>query len=366
MDAPLPNQGSSEQPVHPVIVTPYTVAPAPKKSSVVGKIMLALLILAFLGSMMLNLLLFVAVAIRGAGGGGDTRIQSQHFSHKQVARNKVAIISIEGVITSGEGFFKRQLDQARKDYEDGELKAIVLRVNSPGGTITGSDYMLHHLLKFKEETNIPIVVSMGGMAASGGYYVSMAVGNTENSIFAEPTTWTGSIGVIIPHYNAAELMKKVGVEEDDVVSHHLKGMGSISRPMTEEEKKIFQDLVNDGFARFKKVVQSGRPHFEKLPDELERLATGQIFTADQAKASHLIDQIGFLENAVDRAIELAKLPVDDVTVVRYKSESSLADLFLGGQAKAQQGFDWSALLDSATPRAYYLCTWLPLAAAKPE
>jgi protease-4 len=365
MDAPYSPQGSSEQPVQAVMVSPYTVAPAPKKSSVVWKIFFAMLLLAFFGSMMLNLLLFAAVAVRGAGG-GETRIQEQYFSHKHVASNKVAILSIEGVITSGEGFFKRQLEQARKDYDDGDLKALVIRVNSPGGTITGSDYMLHHLRKFKEDTKIPVVVSMGGMAASGGYYVSMAVGDTENTIFAEPTTWTGSIGVIIPHYNAADLLKKVGVEQDDIVSHHLKGMGSISRPMTEEEKQIFQGLVNDGFSRFKEVVQSGRPQFKKDPAALDKLATGQIFTADQAKESGLVDKIGFLEEAVDRAIELTKLPESEVTVVRYKSEPTLADIFMGGQAKAQAGIDWAALLESATPRAYYLCTWLPLSAAKPE
>jgi protease IV len=327
---------------------------------------LVLLLLGFFGSLLLNLLLFAAVGIRG--GGGETRIQDQYFSHAHWAKNKVAILSIEGLITGGEGFFKRQLDQAYKDYAAGELKALVLRVNSPGGTISGSDYMLHHLRKFKEDTknNVPIVVSMGALAASGGYYVSMAVGDTPDSIYAEPTTWTGSIGVIIPHYNIAGLMKEVGIEADEVTSHHLKGMGSITRPMTEEEKKLFQALVNDGFARFKEVVQSGRPKFRADPAALDKLATGQIFTADQAKESGLIDRVGFLEEAVGRAIALTRLPADEVTVVRYKSEPTLIDAILGGQAKAPPGIDLAAILDSASPRAYYLCTWLPLSAAKTE
>ncbi len=136
------------------------------------------------------------------------------------------------------------------------LKAIVVRVNSPGGTITGSDYMLHHLRKLAEDTHIPIVVSMGGLAASGGYYVSMCVGDTPETIFAEPTTWTGSIGVIIPHYNVADLMKKWGIQEDAVASHHLKTMGSIARKMTEEERKIFQQLVDEGFTQFKDVIKA--------------------------------------------------------------------------------------------------------------
>jgi protease IV len=365
MNAPYSPEGSGPQPVYATAANPYTIAPAAPRSSIIGKLLVVLLLLAFLGSAMLNVLLIIAVAVRAAGG--ENRIQEQYVSHERYAGNKIAILSIEGVIVSGEGFFKRQLDQAYKDYEAGELKALVLRVNSPGGTISGSDYILHHLRKFRQDTNdsVPIVVSMGGIAASGGYYVSMAVGDTPDSIYAEPTTWTGSIGVIIPHYNLAELMKKVGIEEDDVTSHHLKGMGSISRPMTEEEKKIFQGLVNEGFTRFKEVVQSGRPNFKKDPAALDKLATGQVFTADQAKEGGLVDQIGFLEDAVDRAITLAKLQKYDVTVVRYKAEPTLADALFGGQTRSQPGFDLAALLDSATPRAYYLYTW-PVTAAKEE
>ena len=364
MNAPYSPEGHGEPPVQAVAVNPYPMPPAPrKKRSILGRLLLVFLLLGFFGSVMLNLLLLVAAGIRG---GGETRIQEQYVSHSHWAKNKVAILSIEGIIGSGDGFFKRQLDQARKDYDAGELKALVLRVNSPGGTINGSDYMLHHLRKFKEDTGIPIVVSMGLVAASGGYYVSMAVGGEPNTIYAEPTSYTGSIGVIIPHYNLADLMKKVGVEEDDIVSHHLKGMGSITRPMTEEEKKLFQELVNEGFARFKEVVQSGRPKFKADPAALDKLATGQIFTADQAKENGLVDQIGFLEEAVDRAVALANVTADDVTVVRYRSEPSLLDAMLGGQAKPPQTIDLAAILDAATPRAYYLCTWLPLAAAKPE
>ncbi|MCC6123948.1 MAG: signal peptide peptidase SppA [Pirellulales bacterium] len=364
MNAPYSPEGRGEQPVQAAVVPPYMLAPAPKKNSVLGKLLFVLLLLAFFGSLVLNLLLIVAVGI--SAGGGETRIQEQYVSHQRHANHKVAILSIEGVIAGGEGFFKRQLDQAYKDHAAGDLKALVIRVNSPGGTISGSDYMLHHLRKFREETRIPVVVSMGAIAASGGYYVSMAVGDAPDSIFAEPTTWTGSIGVIIPHYNLAGLMKEIGVESDEVTSHHLKGMGSFARPMTDEEKKIFQGLVNEGFARFKEAIQSGRPKFKADPAALDKLATGQIFTADQAKESGLVDQVGFLEKAVERAIALANVPSNDVSVVRYKSEPTLADLILGGQAKSSPGLDLAAILDSATPRAYYLCTWLPISTAKPE
>jgi protease IV len=364
MDAPYQPQGSPHQPIQAVAVTPNAPAP-PRKRSVLGRLFLVLLILAFFGSACLNLLFFAAAAIRAAGG--ESRVQEQHYSHERWAENKVAILSIEGVIVDGEGFFKRQLDHASQDAREGKLKALVVRVNSPGGTISGSEYMLHHLREFRRENpDVPVVVSMGALAASGGYYVSMAVGDTPDSIFAEPTTWTGSIGVIIPHFNFAGLMKEIGVEEDNVTSHHLKGMGSFARPMSEEEKKIFQGLVDDGFRRFKEVVQSGRPKFKADPAALDKLATGQIFTADQAKTSGLVDQLGFLEDAVERAIALAHLPKDNVTVVRYKNEPTLVEAMLGGQVKARPAIDWAALLDSTSPRGYYLCTWLPVLAGKPE
>jgi protease-4 len=364
MSTSFPPEGGYQQPVQAVAVTP-NYSPAPPRKSILGKIFLTLLLLAFFGSIMMNLLLIVAVGVRG-GGEGESRMQEKHVSHDRWAKNKIAILSIEGVIYDGEGFFRRQLDRARQEAEAGNLKALVIRVNSPGGTICGSDYMLHHLQEFRKDTGVPVVVSMGALAASGGYYVSMAVGDKEDTIFAEPTTWTGSIGVIIPHYNLSGLLKEVGIEQDEIVSHRLKGMGTMARAMTEEEKQIFQSLVDDGFKRFKETVQSGRPKFEKDPAALDQIATGQIFTADQAVENGLVDRIGFIEDAVARAIELAGIGGEKVSVVRYQDEPTLADAILGGKTKAQASFDWAALLDSTSPRGYYLCTWLPILAGKSE
>ena len=320
------------------------------------------MIFGFLGSLALNLLLVAVGVARLASAEDEGRVKEQVLSSwNRSGTDKVAILSIEGTILSGEGFFKQQIEHARKDIQDGNLKAIVLRVNSPGGTISGSDYMLHHLQKLvkdSKEAKIPIVVSMGGIAASGGYYVSMCVGNTPDTIFAEPTTWTGSIGVIIPHYNLVDLMEKWGIQEDAVASHRLKGMGSFTRKMTPEERKILQQLVNDGFTRFKDVVMQGRPAFQKDPVALDKLATGQVYTADQAVKNGLVDRIGFLEDAIDRAIQLAGLNRDDVEVVRYRAEPRLSDI-LFGQTRAQPTFDLATVLESVTPRAYYLCTWLP-------
>jgi protease-4 len=217
------------------------------------------------------------------------------------------------------------------------------------------------------EKQVPVVVSMGSLAASGGYYVSMAVGQRPESIFAEPTTWTGSIGVMIPHFNIAQLMADWGVEQDSVLSHPLKGMGSLTRKMTEQERAIFQGLVDESFARFKEVVRQGRPKFQANPAALDKLATGQVFTAQSAVENGLVDKIGFLEDAVEQAIKLAGLSSDEVRVVDYRPEFSLVDLMLGQAKAGKPGFDVESLLELASPKAYFLCTWFaPMMSSGPQ
>ncbi len=355
--------GSPQPPIRPQVVAerPRPPMPPPPRPRPWLKFFMVLVVIGLLGSLALNVLLMAVVGLSSEFSSEDGRVQEKYFALDRNGTDKVAIISIEGVITTGEGFFKQQIDHARKDIEDGNLKAIVVRVNSPGGTINGSDYMFHYLRKLHNETRVPIVVSMGGIAASGGYYVSMCVGNEPDTIFAEPTTWTGSIGVVIPHFNVAELMQKWGIQEDDVASHRLKTMGSIARKMTPEERKIFQGLVDEGFTQFKDVIMQGRPMFRENPEALNKLATGQVYTAEQAVTDKLVDKIGYIEDAIDRAIKLAGLKKENVKVVKYKAEPRLSEL-LFGQSRVQSSLDVAALLESTSPRAYYLCTWLPVLA----
>ena len=280
-------------------------------------------------------------------------IIERHHSLNKVAVNKVAIIDLSGTIVSGDGFVKRQIDRIRQDKN---VKAVILRVNSPGGTITGSDYIYHHLKKLKEDRRIPLVVSMGSMAASGGYYVAMAVGDQEDCIFAEPTTATGSIGVIIPHYDLSGLLAKHDIKNDSISSHPRKQMLSMTKPMSDEDRQIVQGYVDESFNRFKEIIKQGRPMFRDDDAALEQLATGQVFMALQAKENRLIDKIGFIEDAIERAIELAGLKPENARVIGYKRPPSVWDIASLAHAKSQ-GFDLSTLLDLTVPRAYYMCTW---------
>lgn len=286
----------------------------------------------------------------------DRRVEERFHSLSKSGNQKVAIISVEGAILDGDGFVKAQIDRARKDSD---IKAIVLRVDSPGGTITGSDFILHHLRELTKDKDVPLIVSMGSLCASGGYYVSMACGDKQpDVIFAEPTTWTGSIGVIIPHFDVSGLMKKWEIADDSVSSHPLKGMGSPMRPMTESERAIFQSLVDSGFSQFKDVIKSGRKRFQEHPEELDKLATGQVFTTQQAIDNGLVDKVGFVEAAIDRAIELANLNRDRVKVVKYERPMGFFDILAGGRVAAPP-IDMRSLIELATPRGYYLCTSLP-------
>jgi protease-4 len=352
MDPHPPQEGPQELPMATVVESRPAPPPRPRTRPII-RWLLVLLFIGLCGSLLLNVLLATVTGLASIDSG--RKVREKFHSCERTARNKVAIITVAGTILEADGFVKDQIDRAA---DDPNVKAVVLRVNSPGGAITACDYIYHHLCELADDSEIPIVASMGGIAASGGYYVSMAVGDTPNVIFAEPTTWTGSIGVLIPHFDASGLLKDWGIKEDSIASHPLKEMGSFTKPMTEEERQIFQGLVDDGFDRFKTVVQEGRPAFKKDPGMLDKVATGQIFTAQQAEDHGLIDRIGFLEEAIDRAIELAGLKKDNVRVVEYESTPGLADVIFGGGTRSAQ-MDLAAMLELTAPRAYYLCTWLP-------
>ncbi len=283
--------------------------------------------------------------------------QEKYHSLAREATKKIAIITVNGAILSADGFIKQQIDRAG---DDPDVVAIVLRIDSPGGTVSAANYLYHHLRELVKERDMPVVVSMGGLCASGGYYLAMAVGDQPDAMFAEPTTWTGSIGVIIPHFDLSGALAAVNVKDDSVVSGPLKEMGSPTHPMNERERAVLQGLVDDSFQQFKDIVVAGRPKFKNDPQALAEVTTGQVFSANQALANGLVDKIGFIDDAVGRAAELASVSKDDVRCVKYQQPPTLLGELTGGQVAAStRGPDVQALLDLTTPRAYYLWTWLP-------
>ncbi len=288
----------------------------------------------------------------------DARVVEKWHSLSKSASAKVAIMSVTGAIMGGDGFARAQLDRIA---DDDAVKAIVVRVDSPGGTVSGSDEIHHRLSKLVRDRDLPVVVSMGGIAASGGYYVAMANGGREDVIVAEPATLTGSIGVIIPHFDLSQFVKKFDVKDDSIASGPLKEMLSPTKErspeLAERERKILQSLVDDMFVRFKEIVRGGRPKLDAAA--VDSAATGQIFTANQALEAGLVDRIGFLEDAVARAVELADLTPETARVVKYSKPKGLLEEALGGDPGAAGRVSLETFAELTTPRAWYLCSWWP-------
>jgi len=208
---------------------------------------------------------------------------------------RVAIVELEGTIVDVDDLL-REL----KAHRDNPLvKAVVLRINSPGGVV-GPTQELHAAVMRLREAGKPVVASLGAVAASGGYYVAVAA----DRIYANPGTLTGSIGVIFQLPNVDGLMKKVGVDYVVVKAGRYKDIGNIARPMAPEERRILQTLLDDVHAQFIAAVATGR----KLdPTEVVGFADGRIVSGAQAKDLHMVDALGGLEEAVDGAATLAGL-----------------------------------------------------------
>jgi protease-4 len=203
----------------------------------------------------------------------------------------------------------RLREELKKAGDDAKVKALVLRINSPGGTVTASDIIYRELTAFKQSSGRPVVASLMDVAASGGYYVALAA----DTIVAHPTTVTGSIGVIMLAVNAEGLMQKIGVAASAIKSGERKDMGSPFRALTADERGIFQSVIDGLHRQFVDKVVERR----KLPAATAAgLADGRIYTAEQALSHQLIDRIGYVPDALEAARRAAG--VDKARVIVYK------------------------------------------------
>jgi protease-4 len=279
-------------------------------------------LLAFLAGLGLPVLAcfgLVVVAGATAGYGGDT---SFAFGPS------VAVIRVEGIIVPGSSddvfgevagseTITSLIEQAEADEN---VKAIVLRVDSPGGGVVASDE-IHHALAQVEK---PIVVSMGTLAASGGYYVSAPA----DYIFATPHTLTGSIGVISSFINADELLDEVGVDVVVLTTGDFKDTGSLYRDMTDEELIYWQAILDDSYDGFVGIVAEGRGLTD---EEVRELADGRVFTGQQALELGLVDEIGYFEDAIAKAADLGGLS-GEVNVIELEPLPSFFDYVAAAQS----------------------------------
>ena len=279
---------------------------------------------------------------------------------------KILMLEIDGVISAeeqgsalglgiGESLVARVRSQLDLAADDDEIRAILLRINSPGGTVTASDIVHRELLEFKKKQGTPIVAQLMGLAASGGYYIAMAA----DHVVAHPTTVTGSIGVIFSGLNLTGLLEKVGVANQTLKSGAFKDTGSALRPMREDERAQLQSVLDDFHTRFRGVVDAGRPDLDA--NAVGALADGRIFSAEQAQAAGLVDGIGYLPEAIAELERRAGLESSQVIVYRRPNEWAENLYSTSEPLEAPRlGFDWRPLTRVLQPGFFYL--WEPAAA----
>src|SRR5215475_12378156 len=281
-------------------------------------------------------------------GTGDSKVLLLDFSGLITSQDKDGLIPQPNMLAT----FKEELTRASKDEK---VKALVVRINSPGGTVTASDIMYHELKEFKSKKKIPVIASMMDVAASGGYYLAMA----SDTVVVHPSTVTGSIGVIMLTVNAKGLLEKVGVEASAITSSPRKDMGSPFRTMTPEERGIFQGVIDSFYQRFLAVIQEGRPNLSA--EQIKKLADGRIYSGDQAKAAGLIDEIGYLDDALEMAKRKAGLT--EARIVTYgrrgEYQNNIYSRLFGPGAgiTGLANLDVLSLVRGGTPQFMYL--WMP-------
>jgi protease IV len=294
--------------------SPYGAPPqgtAPSRSGTGRRIFMALLLVFLLLSVGLNLILIFSLAlVSGDSGVITTTVVSGD------ADQEVAVLPLTGEI--GERTAQRMDRYFTRIANDTQVKAVVLEIDSPGGTVSAADEIYRRILRYKDERTakkLPahVIVSMRARATSGGYYAACA----GDHVFAEPTTLTGNIGVLLPRYNFSKLMEKYGVEEKTIVStgSTYKNVGSPFSP--EDEGKAgpyLQTLADNAMDQFKKVVEQGRG--SRLTGSKEDLYSGKVFVASDALKAGLIDQIGYPRDAYQHAAKVANLGKPNI--IRYQ------------------------------------------------
>jgi protease-4 len=268
--------------------------------------------------------------------------------------DRIVIIEVSGIIglpDTGSLFttqltHEQLLSQIRQATDDSRVKAVVLRIESPGGSVVASNE-IHRALQELRDAGKRLVISMGNTAASGGYYVATA----GERIYANPDTLTGSLGVIISLPNYEEAFDKLGIRQYVYKSGEFKDIGSPTREPTPEEAAILQSIIDQAYQGFVDVIVEGR----NLPrEEVLDIADGRIYTGQQALDLGLVDALGNRDDAVAEAQKLAGL--EEALVVRYRSTGSLRDLLLASTEQFQRSSDplgLKTILEPQTPRLEY-------------
>ncbi len=330
---------------------PYPPPPPARRSGGFGcsGCAIAGLAVALVLSLLLNMVLSASAA---AGVSADGMHQEKLYSGDLMTPDKIALITVKGAIMEGGWPATDPVEEVRSQLKivanDPNVKGVLLRVDSPGGGVTASDQIYNMLRQVK----VPIFVSMGSMAASGGYYIAAA----GEQIFAERTTITGSIGVLITSYNVSGLMEEWKIQDVTQASGGNKELLSMTKPVQEEHHKIIQDLVDAMYERFLDVVMEGRTAAGLTRPALREIADGRIMLGQQAVDHKLVDKIGYLDDAL--AALQTHLSLSSCKVVQFEKLDPFGGLFgASGPQNVRIDIDKRQIVESFGPKA--LALWKP-------
>jgi protease-4 len=319
-------------------------------------------------------LLWLAVAALGSGGCMPdslliTPVTSSRSLTETVIRresawtaDKIVVVDVAGMLLNahtpkligeGEHSVARLLEELDKARHDPGVKAVILRINSPGGTVTASELMHQEITRFREKSGKPVYAVMMDVAASGAYYLSCAC----ERIYAQESTVTGSIGVIMQMFNLTETLDKLGIHAEAITSGPNKAAGSPFEPMTAEQRAIFQTMVDSFYDTFVEVVAAGRPELDQA--RVREIADGRVYTAQQALDLKLIDRIGSMSDAIADA--KARTGIDKILLVRYHRPTGyVANYHAATPSEAIEvnllKLDTPSLMQLTTPQFLYLWT----------
>jgi protease-4 len=336
----------------PPVIAPHAPAQPPRRGR--GWMVFALILLVLLAvSMLYNFGNLVSGLLHGKGMKGYShtagpRLEEVLREDNDVSNTKIAVVEVNGIITSatidqagGYNMVDVIHAQLKRAEEDDKVKAVILKVDSPGGEVLASDEINQLLVQFQKKSGKPVVGSMGNLAASGGYYISAPC----RWIVANELTITGSIGVIMSTWNYRGLMNKVGLVPETFKSGKFKDMLSGSREpdsITEEERAMVQALINETYGRFTNVVQHGRDSAhdsnksegKQLSADWTDYADGRVLSGNEALKLGLVDQVGDFEDAVKRAKTIAS--IGKANIIEYQQRYDLSDFFrLFGQSESK-------------------------------
>jgi protease-4 len=278
--------------------------------------------------------------------------------------DKIAVIDVDGImlnakqsgwLRNGDNPVSTFLEKLDKAADDDAVKAVVLRLNTPGGSVAAADMMYHSLLQFKEETDKPVIACMLDVAASGGYYLACGT----DGIVAQPSCVTGSIGTIMQTFSFAGTMEKIGVTAVAVKSGRMKDIASPLHELSEEERLILQEIIDRFYEQFLGVVRDSRASLDD--DKIRKLADGRVFTAAQAHEEGLIDRIGYVDDAIRWAKETAK--VKKAKIVMYHRPQETMPNVYGSAMGDAAGMEPLVTIDLPdwldTGGAKFLYLWQP-------